>query len=571
VEDRCSSRFWNLGRFALGISLGAANIAFAAPTANGPQLKVRHPLKEAVQLEITPSGENFMGSRFSDILSQLGVSATSAYFPDYQHDIDLRPAPSTGAAEFRIEDKPLYRDILDTLEEWLVGLKLDDPQLHLALKDLSLEADLVRSELRSRPDFLVALRNKVGPNALGLELALEFSSLSASSSNLSINDRRNDFLGTFTILDPRLGLDFKKSPLVIKVPMVFFLDKTTGDARLELLKLAVTMDEPEVSLTHKGLVIPPMEVSINGRSFPLKTERLERLLDENKDEWIDKALGTFEAYANGDLAKSLQTKVDSSLPKEIVQLDVMSPPALPKGSRDPFFVAGMKLSRLLQPDNMRLHFDYFVEDTLRPNLALRGVRPTSGLIEFNDIPLSQFDIGLGLDLSIINRILDLTYLRGYIANFKDDNGATLLRLNKTPKVRSRDTVRSKRLAVDMEILQDLQGMQTWLMNSPLRVNITVYAELRTNPKGQLEVVVNSLDTNSFWVDEAQFTFLGKMFKGKITSEIRKKLEASNAELGKKPVIFADLPLPPEIFGMKFKAVTQTVDPSGALILYLRRP
>ncbi|MNT10481.1 hypothetical protein D3C72_1453150 [compost metagenome] len=107
------------------------------------------------------------------------------------------------------------------------------------------------------------------------------------------------------------------------------------------------------------------------------------------------------------------------------------------------------------------------------------------------------------------------------------------------------------------------------------INFDVIAKMRPLvDKGGMELVLYAIDTETndpqdrVFMDDKYYSWAGRLVKGKVMSEIKDRLRDICKDWKKNPSAIGELPLPPQIAGLKLDIKKVLVDPTGYIVMYL---
>ena len=107
------------------------------------------------------------------------------------------------------------------------------------------------------------------------------------------------------------------------------------------------------------------------------------------------------------------------------------------------------------------------------------------------------------------------------------------------------------------------------------INFDVIAKMRPLvDKGGMELVLYTIDTDTndpqdrVFMDDKYYSFAGRLIKGKVMSEIKNRLKDICKDWKTKGSSIGELPLPPQIAGLKLDVQKALVDQTGYIVMYL---
>jgi hypothetical protein len=539
-------------------------------------------IANAVSLYLTKSGEAYLGQNVEALLGNSGFSFREGYFPQFTYKAE-KPLPLEKMASSSPQAGQLVRQIKKLLSDWFVGLEIKDPQPWMVLSNIGYRASFKRLSLSTDREAHKRLGRKSGAVFI---LQAEIDRLEAGGESILVQDLKNrELVGTIGALQPMLSLSPKSKALTLRVP--FFVDVTQKGLVVEALGGQSNFAATDLRLTYKKLLVPEIAMVVNGQRFPLKTDRLVETFEEMKPKLLEHVKDLADQLVRESFATLVNDAIKGSLPEKVEQITRLNPPGAPTPAEGAVvspvtpFTWTLRLSQMgLGQHVLGLTLSSSVEDPEKssegaqlgfdPALAARGPVSLAGSDP------STYDLALSVNRGLINRILQLSYARGYFAEFETEPGNKLKffatpTIDADPATANRDSLEPQ-LRLHLAIASPVKGM---VKNALIRGEVRFYADVIgrlvnvPDEKG-LRLRLEAIDLDSVRVLDESLTSLGRgILRGRVVSGVKDELRSSSDKWKREPLVIpGELPLPPEIMGETFIARGMRMDKNGYLVMFL---
>lgn len=533
-----------------------------------PQLEKKNMLEKAVHLQVTPRGMKYFDAKLSDILGNLGVKLDEGYFPAMQYTFDKDIKISDYAAT-NPEAVQIYNQVRDLLTQWLVGFSLKDHRPAIEIGESGYIAEFSRFGLVTDEKIMQALNKRDGAV---LAIELEIKKLTLSTNSVLAWDVNNQFLGKAGFEKVSLSAGSKQTPLKIRLPF-YIRANNIGGLEFEALDIESNIDRIEMSLQYKKLLVPTFAVEINGQKFYLNNAELEKTFSAQAPAILAMIRDNIGTLAKTQLPAMLNEKAKEFLGGSLKQVQDMIPPGQEDGDRRPPFKWGLILRDINLKNSLNIDLNAYVEDPINTRSTPLRTNGSKGVVSFNQLDPSKYDIGLSLDRSLINRILQLSYERKNFEKIEQSNGS-VLKLMAAPtmdyvKSPAGEVIKAQETFMKLRVSVENKPKSMFLKNT-IVVDFDIIAKVRQlSDKTGMQLVLHSIDVDSMYLDDKYISLAGALFKGKVREGVKDELRTQSAGWKKtEEVIPGSLPLPPEILGLKLDINKVTFDPNGHLVMYL---
>jgi hypothetical protein len=537
----------------------------SANSINPPVLRNKQVIKDGIRLYITPRGLTFFENRLPEFLDNLGISLEYAFFPQFsyqnQEKIDITQLPKS-----EIEQKK-WRDIHYQLSRLFTNFPGIWWRPKVFIEDIFYQARFQQLALVTDEELLRQLSKKEGA-ILVLQVLTE--SIELSIKNIEAKDLEHLDLGTIALQEPRL----KVGPFFIRIPMWVNINRQTGFFEFEALPIHTDMEKTPFEFRYKNLLLPKITVTIGQRQMNLNEKVVAEFLDKYIPDVVKEVKKVSSAWLEGELPKKLNDLAKTELNKNFEELNILVPPGAPHPGVSPFYW-GMQPRALSQNKGLWLTLDTFVEDpVLGPQKAVPR-RVGRSQAQYKRISIQNYDLLLSLDEDFINRILQLSFLRGYFQEVESEPGKPPLKLLEPLRVSGSRLEGAKLLETKMRVFLharapkgSVTGLKKLVLRDEFSFRIPLWTRLEQEPQG-VAIVLERLEVENLQLGEDALTSMGRLMPETVKNGVKEELNLTNQKWAQTPTLLpGHLPLPPEIFGLKTQVQAIQFEEAGHLVLYL---
>lgn len=553
---------------ALGLTLSSLA---SAQTDRSPVIANKHIINNAVQVQITPRGLKYFETQLSTILGNLGYNFSEGYFPA-QKIVSEKPINIDELGKNNPEALKTYYMVKDMLTKWLVGFSLTDHRPVVEIGESGYSAAFTRFALITDE----ALMNQLGKrDGAVLAIDLEVQRLTVATQAVRVWDMNNLSYVKIGMDDVSITAGDDKTPLKIRLPFYIKMN-AQGTIDFEALQIQENLADIPLTVKYKKLIVPQVAIEIDGHKYVMNTEELRKTIDEQLPTVLVEVRKYLSDFARKQLPEMLNQKVKENLSGALEQVqDMVAPGQEPNDTRPPF-KWGLKLTDFRLKQSLGINLAAYAEDPTNPSAGLVPGMGSRGVPTLNHLPIENYDIGMTLDRGLINRILQLSFLRKNFEKIPQSDGtslkltaAPLLDYTSPPAATSdKETYLKLKVSVEVEPNKPL-----WL-DDKVVLTFDIICKLRPSQKTSegMEISQQYIDTNSVNMDSKYLTFAGKVAEGlggQVTKGIKEELKTRSKDWVKNnETIPGTLDLPPAFLGMKLDIQKVTMDPNGHLLMYL---
>lgn len=516
-------------------------------------------IPHAIGVYITPMGQNKIFRNVDKILEGNGLSVNEAYFHHQHFEMEEQPLEKMLPKEGALREAALK--IKETLQRFLMGLRFNDHKFSIDLEEIDLNIDW--QDLRIELDPIAKMTGK-----LKFKLILEAKGINLNVGKFRAQDLNNDILGSVGIDDFSLFLAEDSVPLRFEIPVSIVNNRQRGP-KVEVGQVFSNILDTFLDGEMRGpVLLPQIEIHINGRVITANYDEIEEMLKSNNDRIVSAVKDSLHGWVNDDAAKLFNEEIAKQTSEGLFkEVNVMSPAGAPDDQIVAPFQWGIKFKEYdFVGDSIHLTLDGYAKDGIVGPLAMEQAHLATRLPLAHRIAQNH-DFVLSVNEGFINRIVQLSYARGYFNDFTTAKGEKY-KIAKVPvfKLKNSGTDSPARLSVELEYT--VTGVGAALVRNPIRINFDMKLDFPVE-NGKTKIIATEIDMDSVHVDKKYIrNFLGiASWSGVVMPRVRNEFkEAQNDVRGM--VLADDFPLPDTMAGIPLYIKGTKVDPNGHLMIHI---
>ncbi|MBS1969769.1 MAG: DUF2785 domain-containing protein [Bdellovibrionales bacterium] len=547
-----------------------SSMAFAQQD-RSPVIANKHFINNAVQVQITPRGLKYFETQLSTILGNLGYNFSEGYFPA-QKIVSEKPIDMNELGKKNPEALKTYLMVKDMLTKWLVGFSLTDHRPVVEIGESGYSAAFTRFALITDE----ALMNQLGKrDGAVLAIDLEVKRLTVATQAVRVWDMNNLSFVKVGMDDVSITAGDDKTPLKVRLPFYIRMN-AQGNIDFESLEIQENLADIPLTVKYKKLIVPQVAVEVDGHKYVMNTDQLRQTIDEQLPTILVEVRKYLSDFAKKQLPDMLNQKVKENLSGALEQVQDMVAPGQEPNDTRPAFKWGLKLTDFRLKQSLGISLAAYAEDPVNPNVNLAPGMGSRGVPTLNHLPVANYDIAMTLDRGLINRILQLSFLRKNFEKIPQSDG-TSLKLTEAPLldyITPPAATTDKETYLKLKVSVEVEPHKPLWLDDKVILSFDLVCKLRRSQKGDegMEIAQQYIDTNSVVMDKKYLTIAGKIAEGlggQVTKGIKEELKTRSKDWVKNnETIPGSLDLPPAFLGMKLDIQKVTMDPNGHLLMYL---
>lgn len=519
-------------------------------------------LEGAIGLSITPKGQQYLYQNTGKLLIKNGIPVDKTTYPEYvykqeqpltqqvlENMLASRPGDQNAAKMAQA-----FEDLQTAIKTWLTGYELKDPQLQVKAQTMGYRATFTKLGIRVDVDATRALRN----GGIVLMAEAETSDLGVYVKKVRANDLRNSFLGIFGIDGLWLTHDDTRMPLQIQIPIEISIDARKG-LMANVPRVVTNIDKLNLNSGFTRLVLPEIVGLLNGHEFPLDSSQVVATLNQHKDGLVKSLQVFLKGYAKDSAPAFINGMMKQMLDGN--RLGVI-------GGMKPIYANAGVPDTLwgIQPSSISMREgSIFVEargmsEDPRDNFVSLTEGFRSGLsvnAQAGTIPkpAAGSDVSISVHDEFVNRMLQLSFLRGYFKTI-DLGGGESIELISAPKMVFSQNSAVMQIDANYPMTGGFWQDYGTVVGDKLHVRFNINVRFIYSPHG-LKVRKGTIDQNSIWIDTNGVRFAA----GSVRSKVNERMAAASKDYQDHEQLFADpVALPNDLFHLPLHISGMSVQP-----------
>ena len=552
-----------------------------------PGVSQKHMMEDSIVVHITDKGWGLFRNNLLSLATNLDLHLDQGAFSGLRWQA-AKPIPIANLSKDP-NTKKLIETVRNSLKDWFIKFPLiDTVQPIVQLGPTAYHLVFNKISLNTEPEVLKSLHKKTG---LVLELDLEIKEIDLQSTQASLWSVPIPNQTKVTLNNPKVVIGGGKTPIIVRVPFYVKVDET-GSPVFEVLSIQQDISKVNVDYGYESADIPKLQIIWGDQKYSLNQKTLESFLQKEKPALIQQITYSLGQFIDHQLPQLLNNKARAGLTKKLEEVKLLNPPGAPKGVTP--FVWGLTLSQVEERDEAdQVHLNTYIEDTLNPDTELKTSMANMPAL-INALNPKDYSIGLIADEALINRLLQLSFDRGYFSQIMLDGskpiplqcaalaGAVPSTKGKFIKLTEAPTVSAlknggftgtpgetfARLHVSLQVPKGtIHGLESLVLMDQFIVKFEMIVKIVATSPQTLGIQLWSVDASTIQFEDA-FTFLGEIVHGLVVDAIEKEFKKFSQEWQcAKTSIPGKIQLP-QIFGVQFAIQDLDLESNGHLVLYL---
>lgn len=531
--------------------------SFTTSFFNSSPSSSRANLENTFNIYISPSGQEFINENILDVLFLTGFSLEHFYFNDIEHELEELEIEELLNNDVQMRD--LMTRSKEALERFLLGFEIDPHRFHFKGEEIIFSTFWDQFQINfTRPHFNGGSDN----GGILATIELEARDMSLFVKMMRAQDKNNNLLGVWGFDDFEISLNERSPSLQVTIPIMIY-NTERGQFRFSARPAYSNIDLLVFDFDFTSpITMPRMGISINDYHLELNRLEVENSLRESMPMLLLTAQEMAQEFFIDEFHNVLTDFLNENFQVGGIDMNAMDPPGAPEGEVVEKFDWGIELSYFDFVNNhIHVSLSSFIED---PELR-------------NDIPFDQqrfhalnqpkepfesfsYDLALGLNKGFVNRLIQLSFERGFFREFDIEGEDTPIRVPNRPVFEISSNGEDVKARLALEIEHHVSGIQSIFVKNPMRIEFDLEIGFPV-VDGAIQMVVNGINTDSIRVGER---FI-RMFRGTVLNAIRKQVQGIDIS---GMVLVEEFPVPESLGGIEIHPSNVKIDENGHLIIYM---
>jgi hypothetical protein len=522
-------------------------------------------IPHAVGLYFSEEGQRYFSNNLDQVIRRNGINLDSITVPNQRHQTGQKTIAElfpTNPAMVRLVTQ-VKTNFARFFRSHEIVLK-NKHDFVVTAEDIEVLTDWSRLGL----DFDRA--NSVN-NEVAFNLILQLNSFQLKVSKVRAEDLIHSFFEQIGANNINFSFGHTQTSEPLRITIPFKVKVNTNGS------LSFRVSEPQTNLTdvrfvldyNRPLLLPRIEIIVNGTRGYVRLDEVERTLRSKHNELIDGLKKTALEYLDSKFGETVDTILTEKANANFNTRNYM----LPLGAPNPRV---SKMYYTIKPAFLGYRENYlyfglnsFISDPKEVGSSALDDRHTGTWgAQVRTLDAQDFDVAMSLNQGMINRLLQLSRKRGYYNTISTASGVTYS-LVEQPMFALAGRVPGTDIppALKLKILYNVDGFSSMAVNNPIQIEFEL--KVKTVIKnGKVQLITDGVNSESVYVPRsaARWEFLWP----KVLSSAREQLTAMNNDL--KGIMLSDnLPLPTDILGFPMTLTKTSIDPNGNIMIFMNYP
>lgn len=514
-------------------------------------------VKYSIGVMVTPAGQKTISRNIPTILFNNGLSVDEFFISDQKLEFEEYDIREFGNTE---EMKDLFERSKSLLEKYLMGFELNNHLFEIDLKNIFLQMKWDKFALSVQNASFEELSSEEG---VLLVLDVEAPNVKINIDQIRLRDLNNDFLGEFGVDKLFTEIVEGSVPFTLSLPIHLTLDDQ-GHFKFKVKTPFTNFDQLDLEADFGSpLVLPNFEVSINGKTFGLNQDNVEKDVRNNRKTITNEIKVKIQNFVDEKMSDFLTEVFNERFSHSTLEVNEMDAP----GAESPTaakYKWGLRFSELgVDEGHLLVALDGFVSDPSNQRVPEMPLKLTATKFpDYKKFKNGDFDAALSINQGFMNRILQLSYHRGYYKKVDVEGEDEPLILSKQPSIRVKAKPNGGQLQLKLQLEHTVKGFSSVFVKNPIRVDFAMDLKMSKAENGKTQLQVQGIDMSSVYLDKKYI----RMFGGKVRKSVREKFENIKGIDGM--VLLDEFPVPESIMGIPLAIKDTAIDSNGHMILLL---
>ncbi|WP_127718344.1 hypothetical protein [Halobacteriovorax sp. HLS] len=515
-------------------------------------------IKHSVGVYVSQSGLKYFKNNLMSLVENNGFQIDRFNYPGTQITMDETTIEDLVDDE---EVKATITDIKSQIQRYFSGLGLDKHQFQIDIKNVGFSAKWDKLSLLFYKPELVEDEK---PYDVLVYAWVEASNIKIEVDEITARDLMHKYIGDVGIDGLKIEQVNTSEKLRIGFPLKI---GKAEDGSFELIasKPVSNMNDVKFSADFDSpLRLPEIKISINGHEVTMNLDEVEGLVREKEPLMLEKIQSSIQDFLENQAPKMITESAGSAIKNGIGEISQMDPPGAPEDRVVPKLFWSLNLEELdFVGDNLHLGLGAVVDDPAsvrEVNLPAAYTSLKHPNIESSDI--ENYDISLAINQGLVNRIIQLSAVRGYFKSMEIGDGE-FIQIVGQPVLNMKGKGNGKAATLSLEIAYKVEGIQAVAVKNPIHINFDLKLDFPIDPvTKKIRMIATGVDMDSVFVDDKYIRF----FKKKVRKAVREQLKEMEPSV-KGMEIADEIPVPTDLGGLILDKQKTEINEAGYLMIY----
>ena len=514
-------------------------------------------IKHSVGVYISQNGLQYFKNNLKDVIENNGFRIDEFSYSGTQINMEEQKL------EDIIEDQETKDSIIkvkNQITRFFDGIDLDTHRFQADIEGVQFSANWEKISL----DFYKPqLTEGEDPYDVLVYAWIEASDINLSVDKVYARDLNNKFLGDVGVDGLKIEQVDSSDKLRIGLPVKLGKDEN-GKFKLLASKPVSNMNDVKFDADFTSpLKLPEIKILINGHEVSLNLEEVEKLVVEKEPMILDKIQTYLQTFLEEEAPKMITEGAQSALEGGLFEVTQMNPPGAPVGVIVPKFFWKLGLEELnFVGDNLHIGLGASVSDPSRDNVSFPEKYTSLKYPDIENSDVDKYDITLALNQGLINRMVQLSSLRGYFEKMDLDSGESI-GISGMPVVNFKKKGGNNPATLTLEIIYKVTGWQKAFVKNPIHINFDMNLDFPIDPRtGRIKMIATGIDMSTVYLDDKYIRF----FKKKVRDSVKDQIKDMQSDISGMEIA-DEIPVPADLGGILLEKEKAEINKNGYLMIY----
>jgi len=515
-------------------------------------------IKHSVGVYVSPNGLKYFKENLMEIVENNGFAIDEFTYEGTQITMDEMDLADLAPDD---EMKETINTVKEQLNRYFTGLDLQKHKFQIDIKGVEFSANWEKLSL----DFYKPqIAEGEEPYDVLVYAWLEASDIKIHVDEITARDLNHKFLGDVGVNGLSIEQVDSSEKLRIGLPLKFGKDK---DGKFNLLASKPVSNMNDVKFEadfDTPLRLPKIDILINGHKISLNLEEVEKLVREKEPMMLEKIQTSLQDFLENQAPLMITEKANAVLKEGLGEVSQMAPPGAPAGRNVKKFLWALNLEELnFAGDNLHIGLGAVVTDPTRArDVAFPAKLTALKYPNLEKTEVENYDITLALNQGLVNRIVQLSSLRGYFENMDIGDGETI-KIVGQPILNMKGKGKGKPATLGLEIEYTVTGWQKIFVKNPIHINFDLNLEFPIDPRsGKIGMKATGVDMSTVFLDKKYI----RAFSGKVRKSVRAQISDMQGSI-KGMEIADEIPVPSDLGGILLDKKKIEINDAGYMMIY----
>lgn len=526
-------------------------------------------ISNSLNIILTKKGQSYFKNNLSDFLLRNGIIIDRSIIDKKDPFFAKLPFLLSQLPEEYKKFQPILDKTIHALQNFY-GISLNEPKFKISVDRIQYKANISKLGVSILPDDTFQMSGEIN-HIVAQALQFKLRELNNKTLGIGVGSSKAEFIMNQSSSEKEKIKFSMNLKLNSDSNQRFNIDVQPFHLIENTLNQSLTLGTP--------LLLPKMSTTIQDPFTDEKyihsfnTQKLEiellKLIPSLTNTLVKLGVESLKEF----LPKKLESTLEETLNSSHTNVSKMEAPGGPTEQKDSEkFIWNVVPTAITtkQSENAFISMKAIIEDP-QHKVPNEPYYSKTNALPYNKAELdeiSKHDLAIDLNQNFVNRLLHLSFERGYFDDImvgKDESSR--VKLLAPPILNVNGPYGSNYVKASLYIEQEISSfVEKRFIRSPIRLHVDAYIKLVPSARGGVKVLFSQMDLNSVKIDPDRI----KMFPNIVHNKTVNKLAEINESMKTSPAVLVEhIALPDSIFGVPLKLTQFKTTRLHSILLFVR--